>query len=215
MPRPDRSLERRSELRPALAQAFAELGYRRATTAELARRCGTQETVLYRLWPDKKAMFLAAIEHVLEHSERVWEALLAGSTDRRRAAARLLEHEAEHHGERQLHRIVFAGLSETDDPDVRAALRRMYRGFHRFIKERWAEHVPAQRTAARVDGELVAWALIGLGTIASIGREVGAVDRGARRELFTVLGARLLDLGNRPQRPAPGRSRGTSRKESP
>ena len=48
--------ERRAEFIPILANAFAELGYRRATTAELARRCDVQENILYRLWPDKRSM---------------------------------------------------------------------------------------------------------------------------------------------------------------
>ena len=195
MARPDKSAERRTEFLPAVAQAFAELGYRRTTTAELARRCGVAETILYRLWPDKKAMFLASIEYVFANSARTWETLLAGGADRRGAAGRLLEHEAEHHGEHHLYRIVFAGLSETDDPEVRAALRRMYRGFHRFVRARLAEHVPARRPPARADGELVAWALIGLGTMANVGRELGVLDARARRRLFTTLGVRLLDLG--------------------
>ena len=38
--------QRRRELAPLLARAFAELGYRRATTAELAVRCGVQEKAL-------------------------------------------------------------------------------------------------------------------------------------------------------------------------
>src|SRR5262249_56740909 len=37
-PRPDRSHERRTELLPRIAGAFAELGFRRTTTAELAER---------------------------------------------------------------------------------------------------------------------------------------------------------------------------------
>ena len=64
MPRPNRTAERRRELIPVIARAFTELGYRRSTTAELARRCEVQENILYRLWPDKRAMFIAAIEHM-------------------------------------------------------------------------------------------------------------------------------------------------------
>ena len=37
MPRPSRQDERRREVLPILAQAFAELGYRKAPTAELAK----------------------------------------------------------------------------------------------------------------------------------------------------------------------------------
>lgn len=43
MPRPSRLPEKRRELLPTVARAFAELGYRRATTAELARRCGVPD----------------------------------------------------------------------------------------------------------------------------------------------------------------------------
>ena len=46
MPRPNQTLEKRRELLPVIARAFAELGYRRATTAELARRCGVRENIL-------------------------------------------------------------------------------------------------------------------------------------------------------------------------
>ena len=94
MPRPDRSTERRRELAPALARAFAELGYRRATTAELAQRCGVQEKALYRLWPDKRALFLAALDQVFAESEAVWERLASERGSGASAAERLLAYEA-------------------------------------------------------------------------------------------------------------------------
>ena len=114
MPRPDRSPERRRELAPVLARAFAELGYRRATTTELAERCGVQEKALYRLWPDKRAMFLAALDQVFAESEAEWNALARVRRRGESTASRLLAHAAQHHGEQRLYRIVFAGLSETD-----------------------------------------------------------------------------------------------------
>ena len=193
MARPDRSAERRRELLPVLAATFAEHGYRRTTTAELARDCGVQETILYRLWSDKKAMFLEAIEHVFTASSEAWAGLLGD--DAAGAAGRLLDYEAGHHGERHLYRIVFAGLSETDDPDVRAALRRMYKSFHRFVRARLAEHVPTRRGTQSSDPSQVAWALIGLGTMANVGRELGVLDSRARKRLFSELGRTLLDLG--------------------
>src|SRR5437868_4048708 len=116
MARPSLVAEKRKELMPVVARAFAEMGYRRTTTADLARRCGVRENILYRLWPDKKAMFVAAIEHVFDLSVETWGKLLEQPTKKQSAARRLLEHEASHHGELGLYRIVFAGLSETDDP---------------------------------------------------------------------------------------------------
>ena len=98
MPRTDRSEERRAELLPKVAATFAELGYRRTTTAKLAHRCGVQETILYRLWPGKKAMFLAAIGHVFDISMSIWNTTASASGDTSPAES-VLAYEAEHHGE--------------------------------------------------------------------------------------------------------------------
>jgi AcrR family transcriptional regulator len=195
--RPDRSDERRAELLPAIARAFAELGYRRATTAELAARCGTQEVVLYRLWPDKKAMFVAVLDHVYDTSVRAWQQLL-DADDGRSAAERLLEYEATHHGEHGFHRLVFAGLSEADDPQLRAALARLYTRYHEFVVQRLAEHRGgASARGGRGDGggaegELAAWALIALGTITSIGRELRLLTAAQRQRLWRGIGPLLL-----------------------
>ena len=188
MPRPNRSLERRAQLLPEIAKVFAELGYRRTTTAELATRCGTQEVVLYRLWPDKKAMFIAAIDYVYESSRVAWEKLLA-ATGEQTAAERLLAFEATHHGESGLYRIVFAGLSEADDPEVKAALGRMYMRYHEFIVRRLAEHRGGSRPGTP---ELAAWAVIGMGTVSSIGRELAILSPAQRRHLWDEIGPALL-----------------------
>jgi len=196
MARPDRSDEKRAELLPVLAAAFAELGYGRATTAALAERAGVRENVLYRLWPDKRALFLAAIDHVYRRSEAAWtSACAAGAAGRakgRSAASELLAYEARHLGEHGLYRILFAALAECDDDDVREALRGTYLRFHRFARDRVREH--------RGDGDgdereaaLIAWALVGLGTAATIGRELGLLGERRRQELLGRVGAVLLD----------------------
>src|SRR5688572_13065663 len=206
MPRPDRSVERRRELAPVLARAFAELGYRRATTVELAERCGVQEKALYRLWPDKRAMFLAALDQVFAESEAVWEQLAnvpaAGGAAAGSTAERLLAHEAQHHGENRLYRILFAGLSEADDPLVREALGGLYGRFQRLIQAHVERHrVPARtsrrarKRAAELDPALTAWAIVGLGTVANIGRELELLKARERARLLGEAGARLLEEG--------------------
>ncbi len=192
MPRPDRSTERRRELSPTLARAFAELGYRRATTAELAHRCGVQEKALYRLWPDKPAMFLAALDQVFSESEAAWERLASEREPGRSTAERLLAHEAEHHGEHRLYRIVFAGLSETDDPGIRAALGALYRRFQRLIQREIEDHRGTRRRAGDLEPALAAWAIVGLGTVANIGRELELLRGRERARLLERAGTRLL-----------------------
>lgn len=198
MPRPDQSPRRRRELAPILARAFADLGFRRTTTAELARRCSVQETILYRLWPDKSAMFVAALDFVYRLSEETWGALLAHADSTASPAQRILAYEAGHHGEFGLYRIVFAGLSETDDPVIAAGLRRLYGRFQRFVRRQVEEHRArgangAAAANAALDPGLAAWAILGLGTVSNLGRELGLMSAATRRRLVGDVGALLLD----------------------
>ena len=206
MARRNQTAEKRRDLLPVIARAFTRLGYRRTTTAELAKRCGVQENILYRLWPDKKAMFVAAIEYVYDFSEKTWLSLLAGVRGQGSTARRLLEFESEHHGEFGHYRILFTGLSETDDADIRAALQRVYTRFHHFLLAQVLAHRGAgasdrKRGASLINSnrlppaEWAAWAFIGLGTVASIGREVGLLSARQQRRLIGEIGRALLEGG--------------------
>ena len=193
MPRPDKTDEKRKELLPIVARTFAELGYRRSTTAELAQRCKVRENILYRLWPDKKTMFIASIDYVYEQAAGTWKALLAETDDAAGAAVRLLTHEAEHYGESGLHRIIFAGLSEIDEPEIREALRKMYGRFHRFIRGQVTAHRNGDRTSGFPDETVSAWAIVGLGYVSNIGRELGLLTGPGRKRMFGDAGRLLLD----------------------
>lgn len=193
MGRPNLSAQRRDELLPAVAATFAELGYRRTTTALLAERCGVQETILYRLWADKRAMFTASIEYVAEHSRRVWERELAARTSAKTTAEAVLDHEATHLGEFGLYRILFAGLSETDDPAIVRALQNAYRSFHAFVRDRIAEHRKARGARGTPSPDIAAWAMLGVGTVVNLGRELGLLDADGRADVLRDAGRRLLD----------------------
>ena len=195
MPRPSHADERRQRLLPIVARTFADLGYRRTTTAELAKRCKVRENILYRLWRDKKAMFVASIEFVYALSADTWQGLLAEGGDGQHPAELLLQYESEHHGESGLQRLVFAGLNETDDPAIRKALGATYRRFHRFIGEQISAYRDDHRRARQPDAALSAWAVIGLGTLASIVQELGLLQRGQRRRFFAEVGRLLVEGG--------------------
>jgi AcrR family transcriptional regulator len=192
LPRPSQSEARRKKLIPVIARTFAEFGYRRTTTAELARRCGVRENILYRLWPDKKAMFIATIDYVYELSDEVWAELLGDRRANSTSAERLLEYEAQHHGEFGLYRVIFAGLSETDDREISEALKRIYNLFHRFIARQIAAHRDQLGKSVELDPELAAWAFIGLGTVANIGLELRLLGGEARVRFIGEVGRQLL-----------------------
>ena len=195
MARPNKTAERRKELLPIVAQAFAAYGYRRTTTAELAKRCGVRENVLYRLWADKKSMFVAAIEYVYQQSAEVWAKLIRDDGTDVSPAERVLAYEARHYGETGLYRLIYAGLSETDDPDIRTALRHMYSRFHRFVRAQVVDHRGGGNASADSQIDLAAWAIVGLGSVVNVGRELGLMGDRRRAKLFMEMGRLLLDGG--------------------
>ena len=189
MPRPARLDEQRGELLPILAEAFRELGYRRATTAELARRCGVRENILYRHWSDKSAMFVAALEHVHQQTLETWSRVAGDAADRS-AVERLLDHEAKHLGEFGNYRIIFSALGDTDDPAIADALKRMYRSFFTFV----AGGIEVSRDGAELEPprDEAAWAILGVGTIATLGQELGLISKAMRRRMIANVGRMLV-----------------------
>lgn len=200
MARKNRSAERRQLLLPRLAHAFAELGYRRTTTAEIARRCRARETTLYRLWPDKRAMFIAAIRYVFELSEAIWRKIENARHAEVSIAERLIEYEATHHGEFGHYRIIFAGLSESDDPQIRAALADVFARFVALLEKQIDAHhesCPGRDGAPFLRPAQAAWAFLGLGTISNIVRDLEIMSARDRERLFREAGRFLLNGGAR------------------
>ena len=193
MPRPSQIDEQRRKLLPILCQVFSELGYRRATTAELADRCGVRENILYRLWPDKKAMFLAAIDDIFRQRAEKWGLILGDQPRPDRVAARLVAYEAKHQGEFGFYRVVFTALAETEDADIRAAVTDMYRRFQRLLKRHIEESRTGQACPLGLSAEVAAWGLIGLATVSNIVRELELLGPREREQMFAAVAKHLVE----------------------
>lgn len=191
MGRPSQADDKRNELLPIVARAFADLGFRRVTTAELAERCGVMENVLYRLWRDKKAMFIASIDWVYERATAAWKDVISRSGPGT-PAERMLNYESKHIGEFGHMRIIFAGLSETDDPEIRQCLVDMYRKYHAFLLDQVDAHRKTDGKGRSLDHSLIAWAFIGLGTMSTIALELELLPDRKRQCLLKDVGMHLL-----------------------
>ena len=193
MSRPSKSEEQRRELLPLLAEVFSQFGYRRATTAELAARCDVQENILYRLWPDKKAMFLAALDFLFWRRMDKWKAVFDKSYTEESHALRLIEITGKDLGENGLYRIIFAALNETDDPDIKGALQRLYRQYHESLKEEIVKH--RKQSGVRTvpeDGD-TAWALIGMVAFMNIALDLELMNGRKRKQLFSAIALQLIN----------------------
>ncbi|MER7494922.1 TetR/AcrR family transcriptional regulator [Streptomyces pharetrae] len=63
---------RESVIRAAMAE-FAQSGYHGTSTEVIAKRVGVSQPYLFRLFPGKKAIFLAAAQRCLEDTRRLFE----------------------------------------------------------------------------------------------------------------------------------------------
>jgi AcrR family transcriptional regulator len=195
MPRPSQIDQQRKRLLPLVCEVFSELGYHRATTAELARRCGVRENILYRLWRDKKAMFLAAIDDLFQSRAETWGAILSEPRTPERAADALLEYEAKHQGEFGFYRVVFTALVEADDPEIREAITYMYRQFHELIFRLVDANREGIKKTPGLPADATAWAMIGLATVSNIIRELELLRPKQREKMFTATAEHLLRGG--------------------
>ncbi|WP_329129198.1 TetR/AcrR family transcriptional regulator [Streptomyces sp. NBC_01476] len=59
-----KSDERRRAIMAAAVDCFAQKGFYGTTTHEIAERVGISQPYLYRLYPNKQALFAAAVDHV-------------------------------------------------------------------------------------------------------------------------------------------------------
>lgn len=192
MSRRSQSEEQSKKLLPIVCEVFSELGYRRTTTAELASRCDVRENILYRLWPDKKAMFLAAIDDIFRSRTEVWNEILADRPAPEQAIERIIEYESHHQGEHGFYRIVFTALTETDDDDIRVALVAMYKGFHKLVCRQVEAGRGSGDLESRLPTEVAAWGLVGLATVSNIIRELKLLPPRQRERMFASVAKCLV-----------------------
>ena len=80
----------------------------------------------------------------------------------------------------------------TDDPEIAQALKQLYERFHRFVHGQVKVHREEVEEEDLPDVALVAWAIMGLGTLSNIGRELGLLSARSRKRLVGGVGRALL-----------------------
>jgi AcrR family transcriptional regulator len=72
--------ERRRLVLDAARKEFGSAGYEATTTESIARRVGVSQPYLFRLFPSKKAIFIAALEACFDQLERLFDEVSEGLT---------------------------------------------------------------------------------------------------------------------------------------
>lgn len=123
-----KSDERRRAVVAAAVECFAQKGFYGTTTHEIAQQVGISQPYLYRLYPNKEALFVSAVEHV---SVVMTEALQAGApadadADPDEAWARAREAYAALVADRTVLRFLMHANCAAGEPLVGKAVRRCY-----------------------------------------------------------------------------------------
>jgi AcrR family transcriptional regulator len=118
--------ERREMVLEAAVVEFAARGLAGTSTEDVARRAGISQPYLFRLFPTKKALFLALVERCFR---RVQDAFAAAAGDRTGEEALMAMADAYELllDDRTLLLLQMQAYAACDDPEIRAATRAGYK----------------------------------------------------------------------------------------
>ena len=216
--------QRRAQLLQRAAKLFAERGYARATTAQLARSAGVTEPIIYRHFKSKRHLFVALIEQSGDETISMWKRHLKGAADPAERLRRLLgENPMVSPEGRDAYRVLLQAITEVDDPEICKAVNDHIHGLHRFLKEELEAAQREHRITSRFPADLVAWVLIdiglGYGVLSSLRVEghgrAGSGGFGVREAVTRLLvGRRGMDGADAPSGPTSGAPAGEAARQN-
>lgn len=185
--------DRRLHLIETAIRLFTDGSYRGTTTAEIARTAGVSEPILYRHFASKRALYLAALEHVWAKTREGWERTLEQAPDACAAIEAIGKgHVSVRSPRLQLAELWVQALSEaSEDPELRRHLRRHMREVHDFVADLVRNGQEQGAIAAERDPDSEAWIMLAGGILGMVGRRVGLLDD---HELAGIRSARLAWL---------------------
>jgi AcrR family transcriptional regulator len=170
--------ERRRALLETACEVFCESSYRGATTAEIARRCGVSEPILYRHFGSKRDLYLACLDEAWQRLRAVGEDAAGGDRGPTACFGEVVRTYMRAEERVRLVDLWIQALTEAkDDPTIAAAVGAQIREVHDWIAE--------QIRAGQAEGELIAerdavaeaWLVIAGGLLATIDGRLGGFLR--------------------------------------
>lgn len=156
--------ERKQSIIESAKSVFAASNYWKVSTADLARAAGVSEPALYRYFPSKKQLFLSTLKATAPKLLDIWQRIAAEVDDPIETLWNIslsyYDHLKSHSA---VMKLQFQALLEAGDPQVQAALRRNYASFVQFLREVLDDGKRRGLVRPEVDGNVVAWQLIGKG----------------------------------------------------
>jgi AcrR family transcriptional regulator len=106
------SVNRREQILEAAVVVFAELGYYRATTAQVAERVGISQPYIFKLFKNKEELFVAALDRAFERIIRTFKSVEAPADQLLAATIRIYEQLMETHPNEILLQVQALGIRD-------------------------------------------------------------------------------------------------------
>ncbi len=156
--------QRREQLLDVAADIFAEQGYARATTSQLAKAAGVTEPIIYRHFKSKRDLFVALIRRTGRRTLEQWEKDLEGASDPAERLTRLLnDNPMVSERGRSEYRVFLQALTEVDDDKIRAALAEHIGKLQKFVQTELERAQAEHKVTTRYTAEVMSWLLIHIG----------------------------------------------------
>jgi len=192
--------QRKAQLLDTAASLFAERGYSGATTAELAKAAGVTEPIIYRHFASKKDLFVALIDRTGDRTIELWEGELASAKTPAERLQRLIgANPMVSERGRGVYRVIVQAMTEIEDDDIMAAIRRHIESLHRFLAHEVGKAQQESVVSKAFSPEITAWMLLhlglGYGMVAPLGVPNHARDQNGAHVRDVI--ARIMLVGVR------------------
>ena len=154
---------------------FSTGSYRGTTTAEIARRAGVTEPVLYRHFASKRDLYLAVLEESWRRLHALWEQAVADEPDPgARVGAIGRAYFAETDPKVLCAELWIQALTEaSDDAEIRRFLRKQMREVHDYVSDVIRQAQAEGGIFEDRDPSAEAWIFISIGLLGTVSRRVG------------------------------------------
>jgi AcrR family transcriptional regulator len=125
--------ERREAVLAAAAREFARTGLHGASTDSIARAAGISQPYLFRLFGTKKELYLATTARKMEETYQVFERASRGKSGTEALRA-MGDAYVELLDDRNRLQLMLQCFADCDDPDIREAVRRVWRDLVELVE---------------------------------------------------------------------------------
>jgi AcrR family transcriptional regulator len=156
---------------------FSSGSYRGTTTAEIARKAGVTEPILYRHFDSKRALYLAVLDESWRRLRELWDKVIEEEEDPTLWVAAIGRAYFEAVDPR-LHtaNLWIQSLTEaSDDPEIRKYLRKHMREVHAYVADLIRRSQETGGVLKDRDPSAEAWIFIAIGLLGTVGRRVGGL----------------------------------------